>query len=565
MDLSENGRQPMITEDGDLAIVFNGEIFNFQSLKFELCRRGCKFKSKTDTEVLLYGYKKFGRKILDKLDGQFVFCIYDKKKNEFFLARDRLGVNPLYYYFDGEKFIFGSELKVILEAGIKKEIDRFALNYYFMYGYTPRERSIIKNCFKLLPAHYLVFSLDKKNIERKERYWNFEFVDEIKDETEAKKLILKQLEKSVRSRMVADVPVGAFLSGGVDSSAVVAMMSRYTKNLNTFSVKFDHDEFDESKYAKIVSEKFNTRHHEVEFSARDIRDLILKLPYHYDEPFADPSMIPTFLVSGVAKKYVTVSLSGDGGDELFGGYPSYLIYKKASWLKFVPGFLISFALFVVNGLKTDKLIKLKKFLRLGLLDGKIKYAEFRNFLYREEFKKMINENPEKYYKEYVKGNFVNRDYLTEATNIDLRNYLPENCLVKVDRASLGNGLESRPPFLDHKMAELAAKISPKLKIKGRETKYIFKKAMEGILPKEIIYRRKQGFGVPLKYYLRNELRDLVEKYVINYNKHNFYRREIIGEIKKIIEMKDWPKDYSRLIWAIMMFNLWYDRWMLSKK
>lgn len=558
VDLSENGRQPMETADGKFIIVFNGEIFNFPEIREDLAAKGYVFKSTGDTEVLLYGYEEYGAGILEKLNGQFALAIFDKEKGELFLARDRAGINPLYYYNAQGKFIFGSELKVILNSGIKKEIDKDALNYYLLYGYAPREQAIIKDCFKLPAAHYLIFSLRENKIIKKERYWDFKLTGEIRDEEEAKKLILEGLDKAVKARMFADVPVGAFLSGGVDSSAVVAMMSRYTDKLNTFSVKFDHDDFDESAYAKIISDKFKTNHHVIEFTAKDVKDLLLKLPYHYDEPFGDPSMVPAFLVAKVARERVTVSLSGDGGDELFGGYDSYPVYRLVARQGYLPKIIRQIILFLIE--RTKK-IKLKKFFRIGLNPRKYWFAAFRSLLYREESDKLIAGGLEKYYEAYINGDYLKADYLSEATNIDLRNYLVDNCLAKVDRAALANSLESRPPLLDHNFIELAARISPELKIKNGETKYIFKKALEGILPPEILYRKKMGFSMPLKYYLKNELKETVDKYVLDYHGHNLFKPEMIAEIKKIMNTEVWPRDYSRLIWALLMFNLWYERWM----
>ncbi len=561
LDLSDKGSQPMSASSGEYSIIFNGEVFNFQEIKNDLQRKGYKFNSRTDTEVLLYGYIEYGYKILQKIDGQFAFCIYDKKREKLLLARDRLGINPLYYFFDGQKFVFGSELKVILESGVKKEIDEFALNYYFLYGYTPRRESIIKNAKKLEPASYISFDIKNNELSEQVKCWDIRLTKEIKDEQKAKDLILREFESSVKERMVADVPVGAFLSGGMDSSAVVALMSRYTENLNTFSVKFDYNDYDESEYADIVSKKFNTKHHVIEFGAKDIRDLVNDLVYHYDEPFADPSMIPTYLVSKVASDYVTVSLSGDGGDELFGGYNSYKHYKILNIQKYYPKFLNSL------GLKLMKVFnwnngKIKKFLELGKLDNNLKFAKLMSYLNKEEFKKITNEDPEKYYKKYATI-FKKDNYINEAINIDLHNYLSEDILTKVDRSSLAHGLESRPPMLDHKMVELAAKLHPNLKMKKKEGKYIFKKALEEILPKEILHRKKQGFGVPLKYYLRNELKDMVNDYVLNYSKHDFVGNEIKEELKKKLEQKERNKDYSRIVWSILIFNLWYEKWMIQ--
>jgi asparagine synthase (glutamine-hydrolysing) len=559
LDLSEKGRQPMSDKSKNYYITFNGEIFNYQEIKEELLEKGYKFKSKTDTEVLLYGYIEFGEKILNKLNGQFAFCIYDKKKNNLFLARDRIGINPLYYYFKDGKFIFGSEMKVIMEAGIEKEIDKFSLNYYFLYGYTPTKRSILKNVFKLEKGHYLKFDLNKNKITSYKRYWDYTLENKITDEKKAKKLILEKLDESVKKRLMADVPVGAFLSGGVDSSAVVALMSKYTKNLNTFSVKFDYQDFDESKYADIISKKFNTKHHVIKFTSKDVKELIPKLVYYYDEPFGDSSMIPTFLVSKVAREKVTVSLSGDGGDELFGGYNSYKHYKLLNVQKFYPQFVNKIGYKVLKNSSNEKLEKLKAFFEIGSLDRGKKFARLMSYLDKDEVYKIIGEDPQKYYREYAKE-FYKSGYIDEAVNIDLSNYITEDILTKVDRASLANSLESRPPILDHEMIELACKIDPKLKIKNGEGKYIFKKALEGTLPKQILYRQKKGFGVPLKHYFRNELRDMVEEYVIDY-KNPYIGKDIIKDIKVNLDKKVWAKDYSRIIWSILIFNMWYERWI----
>jgi asparagine synthase (glutamine-hydrolysing) len=324
LDLSLKGRQPLYNEDNTICIAYNGEIFNFEGLRKDLLKAGHCFVSRTDTEVLVHGYEEWGTELLKKINGQFAFCIFDKKKNLLFIARDRLGIKPLYYYCDNRKFIFGSEMKVFLKSDIKKKINQNALDFYLLFGNTPFEQSILEGVKKLPAAHYLIYDLSAKKIQKYERYWEVSFDEQIDcDEDELKKQVAERLEESVRMQLISDVPLGAFLSGGVDSSIIVSIMRKYVKELNTFSVRFDRPDFNESQYAKIVSDKFQTIHHEIEFNAESVRDLILELPYYYDEPFADSSMIPTCLVSRVAKKYVTVSLSGTGGDELFGGYPHH--------------------------------------------------------------------------------------------------------------------------------------------------------------------------------------------------------------------------------------------------
>ncbi|HLC32917.1 MAG TPA: asparagine synthase (glutamine-hydrolyzing), partial [Candidatus Nanoarchaeia archaeon] len=314
LDLSERGKQPMSTPDKNLMIVFNGEIFNYQELRSEF--PADTFLSTSDTEVILNAYKKYGVSCVDKLDGQFAFCIYDVHKKILFLARDRAGINPLYYYDCEEKFIFGSELKIILSSGVPKQINTYAFRHYLAYGFTPRSQSIIDHAYKLEPGHYLIYDLKSKTAV-KTKYWDVASSAKITDEAEAIQLIRSHIDRAVKSRLVADVPVGAFLSGGLDSSAVVAYASKYKQDLNTFSVSFDDPAFDEQKYSSAVACHFKTNHHVLSFGADDVKKLLPQLAYHYDEPFADPSMVPTFFVSKVARKHVTVSLSGDGGDELF--------------------------------------------------------------------------------------------------------------------------------------------------------------------------------------------------------------------------------------------------------
>jgi asparagine synthase (glutamine-hydrolysing) len=561
LDLSENGRQPMSDEGGELTIVFNGEIFNFQELRSELESKGHKFFSKSDTEVLLSGYKEYGENILEKLNGQFAFAIFDKAASKLFLARDRAGINPLYYYFKDGKFVFGSELKVVLESGVEKKVCQKAVDYYLMYGHTGRRQSILEDCFKLEAGSFLVFDLKENKISKESRYWQLEPSVKIIDEAEAAKSVLEGLEKAVAMRMVADVPVGAFLSGGVDSSAVVAMMSRHTDKLKTFSVSFDHDDFDEASYAELVSKKFGTDHHVVKFKAEDVKDLVPELAFHYDEPLADPSAIPTFLVSRVARRDVVVSLSGDGGDELFGGYESYNMYgavcRQSKWPLIANKSLVLF-------FKALKRPRAAKFFSLAARRDGLAFAEFRGLFYAGEYQSLARGKAEDVFKEYA-SSFCAGTPLEQGVNCDFHNYLVDDVLAKVDRASLGNSLESRPPLLDHNLIELAFSLSSELKIKNGQTKYIFKKALEGILPDEIIHRRKQGFSVPLKYYLKNELKDLVKKYVFDYSAHDFYKQDFLKSIRAEFESGHWRRDYSRPIWAILMFNLWHERWILGKE
>jgi asparagine synthase (glutamine-hydrolysing) len=559
LDLSEKGRQPIYNEDGTICITYNGEVFNFESLRDTLEEAGHKFVSKTDTEVLIHAYEQWGTGLLEKINGQFAFCIFDKRENLFFLARDRLGIKPLYYYHNAGRFIFGSELKVLLKSDIKRQISEKALNHYLLFGYTPSGESILENVQKLLPGSYLIYDLAAKKITENARYWSLSFDGDASiTEQQAKREISERLEQSVKAQLIADVPLGAFLSGGVDSSIIVALMRKYVKELNTFSIKFDRPGYDESKYAKIVSDMFRTRHHEIEFNAESVRDLIEQLPYYYDEPFGDPSMIPTCLVCRVARKYVTVSLSGTGGDELFAGYPRYLqfgVLKKLNRLPAPARKILSLSVRTLNTLlRNDMLNKIQAF--LGPKDQAWEiYLKLFSYMFRsgdEQSRKLAE------FHDFAE-HFNYENDVTNALNFDTKEYLPECLLTKEDRASMAVSLEVRVPFLDHTFVEFAAKIPPHFKVRGLDKKHILKKAFSDILPHKILYRRKMGFGVPLAHYFRDELRDFARTEVFAEPTFDYYDRDFLMNLWQKHQRRS--ADYSRLFWSIMMFNLWHKKWM----
>jgi len=559
LDLSEKGRQPIYNEDRTVCISYNGEIFNFQELRDELEKAGHKFESKTDTEVLVHGYEEWGTGLLEKINGQFAFCIFDKPKNIFFIARDRLGIKPLYYYCDDKNFIFGSELKVFLKSDIKKQISKKALNYYLLFGNTPSQQSILENVQKLLPGSYIIYDLTTQKIKERQRYWTLSFSQEASiSDSEIKEQIVQRLEQSVKMRLISDVPLGAFLSGGVDSSIIVALMRKHVNDLNTFSIKFDIPGYDESKHAKIISDMFQTEHHEIEFNAESVRDLILELPYYYDEPFGDPSMIPTCLVSRVAKRHVTVSLSGTGGDELFAGYPRYIELRLLKQLNHLPAIakkMLSSSLLALNViLRNDKLNKLQTF--MGPAEETwLLYLKLFSYMFRDKY-----EQTEKLAEfSYLKTHFKYDNDVTNALNFDISEYLPDCLLTKEDRASMAVSLEVRVPFLDHTLVEFAAKIPTRLKIKRTDKKHILKKAFSDILPRKILYRKKQGFSVPLVHYFRNELKDFANKEIFESGEFDYYDKNHIGNLWQ--KHQNRHSDYSRLFWSIIMFNLWYKKWM----
>jgi len=559
IDLSEKGRQPIYNEDRTICITYNGEIFNFQELRQILQKAGHKFQSQTDTEVLVHGYEEWGTSLLERINGQFAFCIFDKTKNIFFIARDRLGIKPLYYYCDQKRFIFGSELKVFLKSDIERQISKKALNYYLLFGNTPSGQSILENVKKVLPGTYIIYDLTTRKIKESRRYWTLTFSpDESISESEVKEQIIQRLDQSVKMQLISDVPLGAFLSGGVDSSIIVALMRKYVKDLNTFSIKFDIPGYDESRYAKIISDRFQTKHHEIEFNAESVKNLISELPYYYDEPFGDPSMIPTCLVCRVAKKYVTVSLSGTGGDELFAGYPRHIELRLLKQLNHLPAIakkLLSSSVLALNVLlRNDKLNKLQTFIG-PTEDTWALYLKLFSYMFRDKYEQM--EKLAEF--SYLKVHFKYDDDVTNALNFDTNEYLPDCLLTKEDRASMAVTLEVRVPFLDHTLVEFAAKIPSRLKIKRTEKKYILKKAFSDILPRKILYRRKQGFGVPLVHYFRNELKDFAYKEIFDSGEFDYYDKNFLENLWQKHQKRH--ADYSRLFWSIIMFNLWYRKWM----
>jgi len=559
LDLSERGAQPIYNEDGTICITYNGEIYNFEELRETLEKEGHKFVSRTDTEVLVHAYEQWGTDLLGRINGQFAFCIFDRQQNTLFLARDRLGIKPLYFYDNAGRFIFGSELKVFLKSDIKRQISQTALSHYLLFGYTPSGQSILQNVRKLAPGSYLIYDLSTREIKQHCRYWSLSFCENSDiSEGQAKSEIVEKLEQSVRARLISDVPLGAFLSGGVDSSIIVALMRKHVKALNTFSIKFDRPGYNESRYAKIVSEMFRTDHHEIEFNAESVKDLIEHLPYYYDEPFGDSSMIPTCLVCRVARKYVTVSLSGTGGDELFAGYPRYRQLGQLKTLNSLPAAarkMLGLSVWGLNLLlRKDKLNKLQTFLGPQEEAWKI-YLKLFSYMFRSEGEQSYDLANF----EHLGRHFKYENDITNALNFDTKEYLPECLLTKEDRASMAVSLEVRVPFLDHRLVEFAARLGPQVKIKGSEKKYILKNAFADILPHEILYRKKKGFAVPLVHYFRNELRDFAHKEIFNERTFEYYSQEFLNTL--------WQKhqkgvaDYSRLFWSIMMFNLWYGKWM----
>ncbi|MBI2671932.1 asparagine synthase (glutamine-hydrolyzing) [Candidatus Woesearchaeota archaeon] len=567
IDLSK-GKQPIHNEDETIWVVFNGEIYNFKDLKDELEKFGHKFYTDSDTEVLVHAYEQYKEDFIKLLRGMFAFCIYDKNENKLIIGRDRAGKKPLYYLNNPNRFLFASELKALLcDEELKKEINQEALYHYLTYGYVPTPLSILKGIKKLEPGHYLVLKDKQITIEK---YWDINY-NEIKGtEDYFKKRVYEILKDSVKARLVSDVPLGALLSGGIDSSTIVGLMSQLTDNVKTFSVGFNEKDFDELKYARIVSEKFNTDHKEFIVNADLIKDIPM-IAWHLDEPFVDPSALPTYYVSKIARQHVKVVLSGDGGDELFAGYTRYEPWAQDKALKYysvVPGFLRkgfgSFFGSLQNKTGNPFYRKAKKVSDLSSLNKEEQWLSKLN-LFNENEKKELYINKHEltdsykvldfHFKNCNSGNILNRKLYA-----DFKTFLLDDGLHKVDRMSSAVSLEVRSPFLDHYVIDFASSIPASLKIKKGIKKYILKKAVSDLLPKEIMEREKQGFDVPIKYWIKSELKNLVNTNLIKDIKtRNYFSSEYV---KKIInEHNEGKRDNSRRVWALLMFELWNKIYM----
>jgi asparagine synthase (glutamine-hydrolysing) len=558
LDVSERGRQPMYNEDGAICVTYNGEIFNFPELREELEAAGHAFTSHCDTEVLVHGYEQWGLGLIERLNGQFAFCILDKARAQLVLVRDRLGIKPLYYHDHDGRFLFASELKGILRAGIDRRIDAESLEHYILFGYTPGDRSILEGVNKLLPAHYLVYDLRHKRIECVRRYWDVHYDEAPMSEAQAVSRVRQRIGTAVRRQLISNVPLGAFLSGGVDSSIIVAEMRPHVSELKTFSIRFDYGDFDESPYAAMVSRLFETKHYEIAFSAGEVGKIIPSLPYYYDEPFGDSSMLPTYLVSSVARREVTVSLSGTGGDELFGGYHRYFRFPLLRWLNGWPGPMkdaVSLAARVASRLLgRDAPNRFQPY--LGPREpAYVTYLTVMSCVFRNE--RAPKDRLAKW--RYAERYFALPGDAAGAMNCDVHEYLPNDLLVKEDRASMAVSLEARVPLLDHELVEFAAGLPMRYKIRRGVKKWLLKKAYADVLPPEVLHRRKQGFGVPLVHYFRNELRELARQAVFDAWQYDVWDRPLVERLWQ--EYVGGRADHTRLLWSIMMFNLWYERWM----
>jgi asparagine synthase (glutamine-hydrolysing) len=559
------GHQPVHNEDGSVWVVFNGEIYNFENLRRLLERQGHRFYTESDTEVIVHLYEQYGESCVDKLRGMFAFAVWDESRKTLLIARDRLGIKPVYYTVVDGRLAFGSELKVLLQLPeIERRLNWSSLNYLFSAMCTPASESIVEGVHKLKPGHIL--TVTPKHGLRIRQYWDVVFdPDYGKSESYFIERLRDLLEEAVRLRLIADVPLGAFLSGGIDSSAVVATMARISSGpVKTFSIGFPDKDYNELDYARKVARKFGTDHHELIVDP-NVLSVIDDLAWYLDEPFGDSSAIPTYMVSKLAAEHVTVVLSGDGGDELFAGYDRYLKERRERKLARIP--LPIRAVAGLAGRIMPEGMKGRNFLRHLAFNGADRYFDT-NILFREVEKASLFEpgayelihrdDPRSVWRALLDDGKTH--WLTSLQYMDLKSYLPNDILTKVDRMSMAHSIEARVPLLDHKLVEFAATIPPELKLRGKTTKYIFKKALEGILPREILDRPKRGFAIPLGRWFRGQLSMYVRDLLLSRKSldRGLFRKSYI---ERLIRMNDRGRSLDLQLWTLITFELWCRRFI----
>ncbi|HEY8563354.1 MAG TPA: asparagine synthase (glutamine-hydrolyzing) [Pyrinomonadaceae bacterium] len=571
------GEQPVYSEDKQIVVVMNGELYNFREVRARLEKGGHKFETSTDTEILPHLYEQHGDAMLDEINGMFAFALWDKRRERLLIARDRFGEKPLYYgVFDG-KLIFASELKVLLEnPSVDAEIDTDALRQFLSFDYVPAPASIFKGIHKLPAAHLLTVEKGEVKVRR---YWNLTWHKNGSTPTieTAAEDLRELLADAVRMRLVADVPLGILLSGGVDSSTVAAFATKFsTEKVKTFSIGFEEDSFDESKFARQVAGHLGTEHYEDKLSVDRAADLISEIGTWLDEPLSDGSLIPTFLLSRFVRRHVTVALGGDGGDEIFAGYPMYFGHKVANLYGKLPRALRSGLIEpIVNNLpvSTKNLsfdYKAKRFVAASKYDAVTRHHSwFGSFSIDEQRKLLSKDVLAKTSDDIYKGA---KDLLkiTDAENeiermqfLDINFYMAEDILTKVDRASMAVSLEVRAPFLDPRVAQFAAGLPLEYKLKGNKGKYILKKAVEPLLPRAILQRPKKGFGIPIAEWLKNRLNPLMHELLApaRLNDQGLFDAAFVQKLIK--DHETGAASHHKQLWTLLVFQLWHDNF--SKK
>ena len=572
LDLSPHGHMPMSNEDGSLWITFNGEVYNFQELRAGLVSKGHRFRSRTDTEVVVHLYEELGVECVRHLRGMFAFAIWDGRRKTLLLARDRLGKKPLFYYLNEQAMWFASEPKAFLvDPDVPREPDPIAIHYYLTYQYVPSPFSAFRGVRKLPPAHYLLLEVGKPP--RIERYWKLHYTPKIRrSEAALCEELRERLREAIRLRMISDVPLGAFLSGGLDSSAVVALMSEIsTQPVKTFSIGFEEEPYNELPYARQIAERFHTEHHEFIVKPNAV-EILPQLVWHYNEPYADSSALPTWYLSKLARQHVTVALNGDAGDENFAGYPRHLAIQLVQWFHRLPRWvrrgIIEASRLIPDGLPPRHRLQLgKRF--VGRLLNTTPQREYGRWishfsdgvkaeLYTEEFRTQVGDVDSLSVLLEVFAASDAPDLIEAALDADVNLYLPDDLLVKVDIASMAHSLEARSPLLDHPLMEFVASIPRHQKVRFGVKKYLFKKAMAGILPREIIHREKQGFGVPIDRWFRTDLRGLAYEVLLSRQAtgRGYFR---LGVVRRLIdEHVTGQRNWHHHLWNLLMLELWHQ-------
>jgi asparagine synthase (glutamine-hydrolysing) len=568
LDLSSAGRQPMHTADGALTITFNGEIYNFLEIRRELESRGCVFVSRTDTEVILHAYREFGVACLERLRGMFAFAIWDQLNRRLFAARDRAGQKPFYFREDRDGLAFASEPKAFLgEPSFVPEADPEALFHYLSFQYVPSSGSAFRGLSRLPPAHYLLVEGGKVSIER---YWTLPYSPKRQcSEAEAREALVPLLEEATREQLVSDVPLGAFLSGGVDSSLIVALMARAAAGrVRTFSIGFDEAEYNELPYARLVADRLGTDHQEAVVRP-DAVGILPKLVWHYNEPYADSSAIPTFYLSEMTRRSVTVALNGDAGDENFAGYPRYLGSVLGRRLDRLPLFvrrsLGRLAGHLPAGAPRSALSRAQRFLHGIGIGPERRYAmwifhfddERKRSLCSREFLDVVGAADSASHIERLYAASDATNFLDATLSVDINSYLPEDLLVKVDIATMAFGLEARSPLLDHRVMEFAAQLPTTLKLRGRDGKYLLKNIAREFVPAAAIDRPKKGFGVPLDHWFRRDLRELAHDVLLGsrLRVRGYFQMPAIERMLR--EHESGARNWHYQLWNLLIFELWH--------
>ncbi|MDR1963578.1 MAG: asparagine synthase (glutamine-hydrolyzing) [Planctomycetaceae bacterium] len=574
IDLTPSGHQPMPNEDETVWIVFNGEIYNFEPLRRELLGRGHRFRGDSDTEVLIHLYEEEQENLLQRLNGMFALAVWDVRERKLFLARDRIGKKPLFYRNEPNRLMFASEMKSILSVnGVPRDIDPSALDDYLTYQYVPHPKTIFRGISKLSPGHFALWQDGHLTVRR---YWNYDWNNEDDRLTfeEWSEELRALAADAVRIRLRSDVPIGAFLSGGIDSSITAGIMQQESsQQIRTFSIGFPQKEYDETFFARQAAESFGTKHQELVVTS-DIDDILPKLIWHYDEPFADSSAIPTWFLCEMTRREVTVALSGDGGDELFAGYDRYRAVRLGMAAEKIPFMLRKILAGPIRSLipastrQRSTLRRLKRFLEALGMEPLEQYLQWiaifnrerRQKLYTPEFSEQISGQDSLDFLREAEQHCLRRDRVTRIALTDMLTYLPCDIMTKVDTASMSHALECRAPLLDYRIAEWAARLPIRHKIEGNRGKKILRETFRDFLPPGLEQRRKMGFGVPIDHWFRGSLRETVRDVLLDSQtiQRGFFERKFVEQL--LNEHFANRFDHAYRIWALFVFEHWMRCW-----